>query len=185
MEQITWRIGEHLREVRNTRQMTLEDVAKLTGVSKPMLGQIERGQSSPTINTLWKISKGLKVPLSFFYRQQENSLTVTKIKDVVPITKEDGRMRLYPLYIYEPVRGIEVFYMELDGEAAYSAEPHIKSMEEYIFMVKGTLELTAGERKAVLEEKQALRFLADVPHVYRNCSDQLCAFYDVVFYGGS
>ncbi len=58
MEQVSLKIGERLKEIRNTRQLTLDDVAELTGVSKPMLGQIERGQSSPTINILWKISGG-------------------------------------------------------------------------------------------------------------------------------
>ena len=61
MEQVSLKIGERLKEIRNTRQLTLDDVAELTGVSKPMLGQIERGQSSPTINILWKISTGLKM----------------------------------------------------------------------------------------------------------------------------
>ena len=50
VEQVSLKIGERLKEIRNTRQLTLDDVAELTGVSKPMLGQIERGQSSPTIN---------------------------------------------------------------------------------------------------------------------------------------
>lgn len=71
MEQVSLKIGERLKEIRKVRCLTLDDAANLTGVSKPMLGQIERGQSSPTINTLWKISTGLKIPLSFFCRQQE------------------------------------------------------------------------------------------------------------------
>ena len=54
MEQVSLKIGERLKEIRNTRHLTLDEVAELTGVSKPMLGQIERGQSSPTINVLSK-----------------------------------------------------------------------------------------------------------------------------------
>ena len=61
MEQVSLTIGERLKEIRNTRQLTLDDVAELTGISNPMLGQIERGQSSPIINILWKISTGLKI----------------------------------------------------------------------------------------------------------------------------
>ena len=71
MELVLLKIGERLKEIRNTRHLTLDEVAELTGVSKPMLGQIERGQSSPTINVLWKISTGLKIPLSFFCRQPD------------------------------------------------------------------------------------------------------------------
>ena len=87
MEHISLRIGERLKEIRNIRQMTLDDVAKLTGVSKPMLGQIERGQSSPTINTLWKISTGLKIPLSFFCKQQEAEFQVAEVEEEGWITK--------------------------------------------------------------------------------------------------
>ena len=66
MEQVSLKIGERLKEIRNTRQLTLDDVAELTGVSKPMLGQIERGQSSPTINILWKISTRAENPAILF-----------------------------------------------------------------------------------------------------------------------
>lgn len=74
MEQVSLKIGERLKEIRNTKHLTLDEVAELTGVSKPMLGQIERGQSSPTINVLWKISTGLKIPLSFFADSQKRSI---------------------------------------------------------------------------------------------------------------
>ena len=57
-------VGRELKSIRQSRGLTLDELAEMTGVSKPMLGQIERGQSSPTINTLWKIATGLKAPLS-------------------------------------------------------------------------------------------------------------------------
>ena len=102
-EQISLKIGERLKEIRNTRQLTLDDVAELTGVSKPMLGQIERGQSLPTINVLWKISTGLKIPLSFFCRQQEAEYTVAGLDKENGITEENGGMRAnrgFPLIRY-------------------------------------------------------------------------------------
>ena len=64
MGSMNLKIGEKLKSLRNTRTMSLDDVSALTGVSKPMLGQIERGQSIPTVTTLWKIATGLKTPLS-------------------------------------------------------------------------------------------------------------------------
>ena len=52
-------IAHHLQSVRKARGLSLDKTAQLTGVSKAMLGQIERGESSPTIATLWKIATGL------------------------------------------------------------------------------------------------------------------------------
>ena len=63
-------IGQRLEAARQNRNMTLDGLAKITGVSKPMLGQIERGQSSSTVNTLWKIATGMKIPFSFFSRTE-------------------------------------------------------------------------------------------------------------------
>ena len=108
MEQVSLKIGERLKEIRNTRQLTLDDVAELTGVSKPMLGQIERGQSSPTINILWKISTGLKIPLSFFCKQEEAEYTVAGLEGENVITEENGGMRAYPLFPFDPMRNVEV-----------------------------------------------------------------------------
>lgn len=67
-------IGKHLKNIRQNRELSLDEAAEMTGVSKPMLGQIERGQSSPTITTLWKIATGLKVPLSSFCRRKRQSI---------------------------------------------------------------------------------------------------------------
>ena len=59
MESMNLKIGEKLKNLRTTRTLSLDDVSALTGVSKPMLGQIERGQSIPTVTILWKIATGL------------------------------------------------------------------------------------------------------------------------------
>ena len=109
MGKISLKIGERLKEIRNIRQLTLDDVAKMTGVSKPMLGQIERGQSSPTINTLWKISTGLKIPLSFFCKQEEADFQVVEIRETEQITEEDGGVKAYAVFSFDPVRNAEVF----------------------------------------------------------------------------
>lgn len=61
MEEINKIIGRNLKSFRITNKLSLERAAELTGVSKTMIGQIERGESSPTITTIWKIANGLKI----------------------------------------------------------------------------------------------------------------------------
>jgi len=185
MEQVSLKIGERLKEIRSTRQLTLDDVAELTGVSKPMLGQIERGQSSPTINVLWKISTGLKIPLSFFCRQQEAEYTVAGLGEENVITEENGGMRAYPLFPFDPVRNVEVFYIEFDAGVRHSSLPHVAGVEEYVFLVQGTLKMVIGEEEVPLQEKQSIRFRADISHEYHNISDRACAAYNVIFYPGN
>lgn len=182
MENISLKIGERLKEIRQLRQMTLDDVAKITGVSKPMLGQIERGQSSPTIHTLWKIATGLKIPLSTLCKQQEADYTVVQLDERDAISEEEGAMKAYPLFPYDPVRNVEIFYIEFIPGVEHQLEPHANGVEEYVFVVQGTLALTIGTQQITLIEKQSVRFQADVPHVYYNCSQQRCSVYNMIFY---
>ena len=78
MENLARFLSATLKQLRQQRGWSLSRLAEATGVSKAMLGQIERGQSSPTINILWKISTGLKIPLSFFCKQEEAEYTVER-----------------------------------------------------------------------------------------------------------
>src|SRR5438105_11258261 len=57
-------VGTNLRRLRVKRGLSLEKLSKASGVSRAMLGQVELGQSAPTINVLWKISRALGVPFS-------------------------------------------------------------------------------------------------------------------------
>src|SRR5579871_1235604 len=57
-------VGRNLRKLRTQRGLSLERLAKGSGVSRAMLGQIELGQSAPTINVLWKIARALGIPFS-------------------------------------------------------------------------------------------------------------------------
>jgi XRE family transcriptional regulator, regulator of sulfur utilization len=66
MENLARFLSTTLKQLRQQRGWSLSRLAEATGVSKAMLGQIERNESSPTVATLWKIATGLNVPFSTF-----------------------------------------------------------------------------------------------------------------------
>lgn len=182
MEPINLKIGEKLKSIRNVRTMSLDDAAALTGVSKPMLGQIERGQSIPTVTTLWKIATGLKMPLSFFLEGQQAEYTIVSPDQTNVILGDGGKMRACPLFTYDPVRSVETFYIEFDQGCRHSSDKHNDGVEEHIFVLHGTLQLVLGEKTVTVSEKQAVRFRADIPHAYQNLSGSECAVYNTIFY---
>ncbi len=175
-------IGQHLKSIRQSRNMTLEDVAILTGVSKPMLGQIEREQSIPTITTLWKIATGLKTPLSSFLEEQQAEYSVVDLKKDAIISEDSDRMRAYPLFAYDPIRNVEIFYIEFDADCRHTSGRHNDGVEEYILVQTGKLQLVLNEKEIILEEQQAIRFRADIPHAYNNPFDKQCTAYNIIFY---
>ena len=175
-------IGEKLKEIRNDRNLSLDETAKLTGVSKPMLGQIERGQSIPTITTLWKIATGLKVPLSLFLEEQRTEYSVVNIEKEEIISEDSGRMRAYPLFTFDPIRNVEMFFIEFDSGCCHASEKHNDGVEEYILVISGKLQLVLNGQEVIIEQKQAMRFRADVPHSYNNPFDEKCTVYNIIFY---
>ena len=167
-------IGERLREIRTNLNLSLDETAKLTGVSKPMLGQIERGQSVPTITTLWKIATGLKKPLSSFLDNRQTEYDKVNIYDATPITEDNGRMRAYTIFSYDPIRSIEMFFIEFDSECRHASEKHSDDVEEYIMVLSGELQLVINGEEVVIEKDNAIRFRADVPHEYNNPFSEIC-----------
>ena len=121
MTEPTSGIGERLREIRAERNLSLDDAAEMTGVSKPMLGQIERGRSVPTITTLWKIATGLKTPLSAFLEERRVDYTLAGTDGREPIIGDGGRMRAYPLFPFDPIRSVEMFRIEFDPECRHAS----------------------------------------------------------------
>ena len=182
MEPMNLKIGEKLKSLRNTRTLSLDDAAALTGVSKPMLGQIERGQSIPTVTTLWKIATGLKTPLSFFLEGPQAEYAIASPDQANVILGDGGKMRAYPLFTYDPVRSVETFYIEFDPECRHSSDKHDEGVEEHIFVLRGTLRLVLGDRPVEVSERQAIRFRADIPHAYQNATGDRCEVYNTIFY---
>jgi len=182
MKPVNLKIGEKLKSIRNARTLSLDDAAALTGVSKPMLGQIERGQSIPTVTTLWKIATGLKTPLSFFLEGQQAEYTVASPDQANVILGDGGKMRAYPLFTYDPLRSVETFYIEFDPGCRHSSSKHNDGVEEHIFVLQGMLRLVLGDKTIDVGERQAVRFRADLSHAYQNLSERVCAVYNMIFY---
>jgi len=162
--------------------MTLDVLAEITGVSKPMLGQIEREQSSPTITTLWKIATGLKVPLSFFLQEEKTKYSVVDPSKQEAVSAENGAMRAYTLFSYDPIRNFEAFYIEFDPGCIHTSDKHNDNVEETIYVIRGKLDMVINDEKVTLSEKQAIRFSANITHSYQNNYEELCCIYNTIFY---
>ena len=79
MSQIDRNIAYNLKRIRKSRNLSLDMLAEKTGVSKSMLGQIERGESNPTVTTVSKIMEGIKIPFEdLIYMKEENIILIDK-----------------------------------------------------------------------------------------------------------
>lgn len=181
-EQLTEQIGHRLRMLRKERGFTLEQLAEKTGVSKPMLGQIERGESNPTVVTLWKIASGLHVPFSVFLDAPSERATVVRKREQAIVTDEGGRYIVQSLLADRHAVSIDLYQITLLPGCAHHAEAHGAHVTEGIWVQSGSLTLSLGEETHVLQEGDALSFQAECDHTYANAGNEACVYIVLLTY---
>jgi len=168
MQQLGRIIGENLRRLRSDGGLSLDALARSSGVSKSRLGQIERGEANPSVTTVWQIANALRVEFSALVTAPRASSVVARRDDVEPVTSDDGLYRTYALFPFDPALGHELFLSELDPGGHLHADPHPDGTWETVVVSNGTLTLeTAGETHT-LGPGDAIRFKADNAHEYAN-----------------
>ncbi|MFB5189119.1 helix-turn-helix domain-containing protein [Alicyclobacillus fastidiosus] len=185
MEDINAVLGQNLRTFREEKKLSLDKVAEMTGVSKAMLGQIERGESSPTITTVWKIANGLKISFTSLLQKPQIDTTVIPKSEIQPLVEDDGRYRIYPFFPIESDRRFEMYAVEMDRGAVLHAEPHMEGTQEFVTVFDGELTICLDEHEYTVQPGDSIRFRADVPHAYENRGTTLIRVSMVIHYPAS
>jgi transcriptional regulator with XRE-family HTH domain len=165
-------LGRSLRDMRRSRQMTLEQVADTTGVSISLLSQMERGAANPTFETLLKLSTGLGVPLPAFFEGvgAQNSFVVRRHERMKLVVDQEDRV--YELLTPDIHRSLEMLWVVLHPNVWSEPEPYPHPGEECAVLLQGRLEAHVGEEVVLLEEGDSLYLRSDVPHRYFNPGPQ-------------
>ncbi len=176
------RLGEHLKELRQQRSLTLQQLAKAAGVSKSMISKIERGDADPTTNVLSRISEGLEVSVSQLVGGDHGRPIALIRQQDQPIFRDSRsgfeRRSLSPLL---PSRGIDFVMNTLPpGKSAGPFEPHQRGVDEYLVVTQGKLELRLGTDIYVLDRGDSIVFNGDVEHHFQNLTRSPCIYYIVI-----
>lgn len=177
MEYISQNVARNLKRIRKAKEMSLDDVAKQTGISKSMLGQIERGVSIPTVETLGKIVSGLRVSFNSLISAAKNDIITVNKQDLTPsYISEDAKYKAYEYFPYEEDRTFEVYMMELEAHSGYQSESHGDNTYEFLTVFTGTLTLKVDEKLYEVEAENSIRFPTNCRHEYINNGDTIVKF---------
>jgi transcriptional regulator with XRE-family HTH domain len=176
-------VGANLRRLRVKRGLSLERMAKASGVSRAMLGQIELGHSTPTINVVWKIARALDVSFATLITEPaaHGAALVLRTRAKL-LTSQDGSFTSRALFPFDEPRNVEFYELSLAANSIEEADPHPSGTTENLVVTRGTLELVAGNARYRLEMGDAIFFEADVPHSYRNPASEPLLMYLVMSY---
>lgn len=184
MNSLNTHISDKLKRLRKQRDWSLDESSQKTGVSKAMLGQIERSESSPTIATLWKIASGFGVPFSFFIEDLKpaSQKAFHRQGQLKALHPSDKKFRVLPLFPHEKQLAFEAYIIEISPGFEHQSPPHQAGVIEHIIVVQGWIEVLVGQTWHRVKQREGLRFPADQAHAYRNRSRAKAIFHNLIHY---
>lgn len=177
-------VGRNLRRLRLRQGHSLERLAKQSGVSRAMLGQIETGKSVPTIGLLWKIAVALGVPFaSLIATEDAGGTLVLRRANAKLLSSNQGQFTSRALFPFDSERKVEFYELRLAPLHRENADAHAPGTRENLVVARGTVEIISGSgRPVTLSEGDAILFEADVPHSYRNLATEEAILFLVMTY---
>jgi transcriptional regulator with XRE-family HTH domain len=161
-------VGSRLRAMREERHLSMRSLAHRSGLSTNALSMIERGRTSPSVSTLYKISEALGVPITAFFRAKPAR------QDVV-FRKAAARMNVpFTRGLWEGLGGeafvgeVEPFMLTLEPGGGSGPFSMLHTGHEFVYCLCGELEYEVESQRYSLEPGDSLLFAAQLHHRWRN-----------------
>lgn len=179
-------IGDRVRALREHMGLSLRDLSGRSGVSAPMLSQVERGETSPTLQVAERISSGLELSLSQLLRLDEAPPVAIVRADgrSVVVDGPDGTHRHELLTPDGPGQRAAVSRHTLEPGAVTGGAPmHEPGSREFAVVEQGEVRLVVAGEPHDLAAGDSVTFDADLPHRFENAGDAPAVFLSVVTAG--
>jgi len=168
---ITQRLAARLREERTAKGLSLDALARLSGVSRSMLSQIERGESSPTVASLWNLTRALNIDFSALLdseRAAENPIREVMTADRTPMIRNRAAgCEIRILSSAEAVGQTEVYDIRFAAGASLESTAHEAGTVEHLTVLEGRLDIASGEEVVQAAAGDTVRYAADLAHAIR------------------
>ena len=167
-EAISVDVGTRLRELREAHNVSMRGLATASGLSANALSMIERGKTSPSVSTLYKLADALGVPITAFFGAE------TEKRQVIFI-KSDQRVRVpFARGVWEGLGGeqftgrVEPFLLTLESGASSGPHSMVHSGHEFVYCLRGKMGYQVESQRFLLEPGDSLLFAARLQHRWNN-----------------
>ena len=174
------KLGSKVRELRQQKHYTLQDVAAKTGLSKPFLSQIENDHVVPPVATLLKLARAFNVGLAYFFRDEvgTDKIAITRRAERVRMEKRPHHRKGEVNYVYEALdtkkinKQMEPFMVEFPVQDTSEMVFVNHEGEEFLHVLEGNLEFRCVDRVEVLEAGDSIYFESELSHSFRCLGDK-------------
>jgi transcriptional regulator with XRE-family HTH domain len=182
---IDQRIGARIRELRATKNLTLEALAERADVSRAMLSRIERGESSPTAQLMNKVCGGLGITLSTLFAEDTASANPLSRRDAQPVWR-DPATRYLRREVSPAGSSLDIVDVEFPPRKSVAFDNmRMPNVEQQVWVLEGVLEMEVGGESFRLNEGDCLKMHLGQPLVFRNPTRRSTRYAVILNRGGS
>ena len=167
-EDIIIQISNRLKDIRKDKNITLQELADVAGVSKGMLSQVENSRSIPSLNVLLSLIKALDVDLNEFFKNinlhKTDKVILKKKEEYQSFEKENATGVNYQRLFTTSIHDYHVDFVLLRLENNAQRDPVRTEAFEFKYLLKGRVEYSIGDKIYLLEEGDSLFFDANEIH---------------------
>jgi len=166
--EITNRLATRLKKERTSKGLSLEALAKISGVSRSMLSQIERGEASPTVASLWNLTNALKVDFAELLdadkSQNQPIIEVIRQSQTPVIHRRESGCLIRILSAPDDVGETEVYDISFDKDGLLDSSAHRDGSVEHLTVYSGAVTVTSGGEVVEMHVGDTVRYKADQEH---------------------
>ena len=170
-------LGNNIRQLREARRMSQEQIAQIAGIPRPTWSNLESGSSNPTLSILLRVAGALQVPLEELIGPPRQAVKLYK-SDSLP-SRQRGKVSVRNL-LPDAIAGLQIERMEFAPSTYLVGVPHTPGAREYLACETGKVQLSVEGSTWELNPGDVLVFRGDQKHGYRNLSPDVSIAYSVV-----
>jgi transcriptional regulator with XRE-family HTH domain len=175
-EQDALDVGARVRAFRQERGLSLRALAELCDLSPNTISLIERRVTSPSVSTLQRLATALAVPITSFFAEEPERMHVIMTKSDDRIRSGSASVVLESLGYGLEEQACDPFYVTLKPRASSGRHMMIHTGHELVYCLQGELDYEVAGEHYWLGPGDALLFHADLPHRWRNSTDEPVVF---------
>jgi quercetin dioxygenase-like cupin family protein len=170
-------VGGKIKKARLKKKITLNQVANDTGCRIDYLKEIESGKVIPPVGTLLQISRALEIDSGLLLKEQEDT-TKSRVKAYAKRTADYAYTTLTP---GAEKKHLKAFRVAVDAMKDHKGVGYQHEGEEFVYVLKGHIEVTVGEHVNDLKEGDSLHFNSGIRHKIKNVGKKKAELLVVVF----
>lgn len=182
MNQLDKNIAVNLKRIRKSKNMSLDMLAEKTGVSKSMLGQIERGESNPTVATIAKIVDGIRVPFEELIYPKTDSVVIIDNEKLPVYKAEEGSYQIRSIFPYDRHRNFEVYETTIEPQETCKSFFAEGGVSEYIVVMQGVLTLLTEDGVYEVDTNHAIKMNAGSKQSFYNKGEEKLVLHIFIAY---